>query len=48
VVASHIVGAEGARDIMKITIDREILGKEFSQSEIYLRLKGGLIWQADK
>jgi acyl-CoA dehydrogenase len=29
-VASYIVGAEGAQNIMKIIIGREILGKEFS------------------
>jgi len=29
-VASYIIGAEGAQNIMKIIIGREILGKEFS------------------
>ena len=29
-VASYIVGAEGAQNIMKLIIGREILGKEFS------------------
>jgi acyl-CoA dehydrogenase len=29
-VASYIVGAEGAQNIMKLIIGREILGKEYS------------------